>query len=626
MSRRPDIPLRLLDILQSLAHRHAGTVEAMKQEFAIADLGSGSERRVSAALPAALLNWLHARTADRSLGLRLGLESPISATGALGVHLAACPDLLAAAGELQRYYALLSWDESRLRVTPHSRGMLVEISGFGVATIADILLRDVALGHILKLAQRLAGDEVRPQLVIYPDSAFGLPVEIGSLSRQVVCSRDRLSLLFAEADAHRPARHANPWLMQLLKPELDKERELLVRADLLSNQIHAHLAELDTLADVSQTGIAQRFHLSESSLKRRLAEEDTSFSELLQSLRRDRSLELLTQTDEKLEGIAAQLGFSERASFERAFRQWFDMTPASYREQIRRLGGDEAGMVSLDLDKLPSSPRVCLQILELLNQEDFHLDELVTLVGMDPLLSAKLMGIARSAYYGGRSVQTLGDAIGKVLGVDQVRYMALLSAANSQFSARLPQGFDLHGFWLRSLLGAFFVAEIRKRCDAPFTALPVELYLAALLLDIGSFMLAHMYPARMEQYLARSTGIAEPQQRQELEREILGTSSRAAGALLMAHWNLPKASIRIVRELDAWEAGADIPADALLLGVTATFVRDYYPGARNTASREHFTNAVATLTALTPQIVEELVTKQDARIAEFEELVSQLLR
>jgi HD-like signal output (HDOD) protein/AraC-like DNA-binding protein len=625
VSARPEIALRLLDILQSLDDRYADILASMKQEFAIGDLGTGSERRVSAALPAALLAWLHARTADRSLGLDLGLNSPISATGPLGVHLAACPDLLVAAGELQRYYPLLSWDESRLRVMPHSRGIVIELSGFSIASIADVLLRDIALGRVLKLARRLAGEQARPHLLIYPESGFGQPARIDTLARQVAYGRDRLSLLFAESDVRQRARHANPWLMQVLKPELEQELELLARASSLSSQIQSYLAGLDTLAEVSQVALAQRFHLSESSLKRRLAEENTSFSELLQGFRRDRSLELLTDTDDKLEGIAAQLGFSERASFERAFRQWFDMTPASYREQIRRLGGDEAGVESLDLDKLPSSPRVCMQILELLEQEDFHLDELVSLVGMDPLLSAKLMGIARSAYYGGRAVQTLGDAIAKVLGVDQVRYMALLSAANAQFSANLPQGFDLRGFWLTSLLSAFFVSAIHRLCPTRFTAQPVELYLAALLLDIGAFMLAHMYPARMEQFLARSASLEDPRQRHELESAILGTSTRAAGALLLAHWNLPKTSIRIVRELDGGDSAGGLSPEALLIAATATFAREYYPAAQDSGSRDRFIDTVTTITGMPAQAIEQLVRDQDTRIGDFEALLAQLL-
>jgi HD-like signal output (HDOD) protein/AraC-like DNA-binding protein len=626
MAARKQIPVRLLAILLVLEETHPGLVAALQKEFDLADLAEDCEREIGTALVATLGTWLHARTGNRSLGFDIGLRSPPHATGPLGAFVTACPSLGAALTELQAYYPLAAWDGSRLRTLPHARGVVVEIDGFALESIADVLVKDIVLGRLLMLARRLAGGETRPELIVYPESEFGLPAGIEACAPQIVRAKGRLALLFAAQDVARPAACPRAWLTRALKPKLDEELALLARADTLGSQVRHYLASLPTLADVSQAGVARRFNLSESTLKRRLAEEETSFSDLLLAYRRSRALELLTTTQDKLHVIAELLGFSERAAFERAFHGWFDLRPASYREQIRALGAQQSGADSFDPDKLPSSPRVCTQVLELLNRENYTLDELVQLVSLDPLLSTRIMAIACSAWYGARQVRDLADAIGKVLGVDQVRYLALISAANTRFSHDLPAGFDLHGYWRSSLVTAAFATQLHRHAAARIAAQPFELYLAALLLDIGRFMLAHLFPERMERFVAEAAGRRPGDaERRALEQRLFGTTSHAAGALLLAHWNLPKASFRIVREQDDIDA-ADASLEARLLHACAGFARDYYPLATDEALRVQFMDHVSLLTGVEVEAVARIVAAQDGRGAELEALVGQLLR
>jgi HD-like signal output (HDOD) protein len=626
MTRPTGIPLRRLAILLGVGRRHPALLASMKREFGLADLAEDAERPVSGALADAVFAWLHRQSGDRALGLQLGLDSPINAGGALGVYLAACPTLLAALVELQQWYPLLAWDGSRCRVQSLPRGVLLEVTGREFESIADLLRLDILLGLLLKLGQRLAGEAARPQLIVYPETGHGAPPGLEALAVQQVFARNRFALLFADADAQRPAWHPNARLLELLKPELEKELEQLAKAASLVARIRAWLDSLPTLADAGQAEAAQHFHLSESSLKRRLAEHGTSFSDLLQGYRRDRALELLTGTDDKLESVALVLGFSERASFERAFRTWFDTTPSRYREQIRRLTGGEVSVESLDVDRLPSSPRVCAQILELIDREkeNYHLDDLVRLVSLDPQLTAKILGIARSAFYGGRAVRDLGDAIGKVLGVDQVRYLALITAANTEFRGELAPSFDLGRYWADALLRSELAALLPTTCPGSVEIEAYELCLAALLLDIGTFMLAHMHPARMEDFLQRSAAVTSPGERLALEIAAFGSTLRGAGALLLSHWNLPRETVRIVRELESMAPGEETSREARLVAAIADYVAVTDPAARPVAQAA-FEEALGRI-AGAPAAAARLVARRDARTEEIEAVVAQLLR
>nr|MBA3542504.1 helix-turn-helix transcriptional regulator [Deltaproteobacteria bacterium] len=72
-------------------------------------------------------------------------------------------------------------------------------------------------------------------------------------------------------------------------------------------------------------------HLSTRTLKRRLAEHATTFSTIVEEVRRQRALLLLDNRELSIGEIATRLGYTELPNFTRAFRKWTGMTPAAYR-------------------------------------------------------------------------------------------------------------------------------------------------------------------------------------------------------------------------------------------------------------------------------------------------------
>lgn len=91
-------------------------------------------------------------------------------------------------------------------------------------------------------------------------------------------------------------------------------------------------------ADLPAQGISEvaaALHLTERTLRRRLALEGTSFQALKDALRHDRAIHYLAQSSLPISQISRLLGFSEPSAFTRAFRQWTGESPRTYRDAAR---------------------------------------------------------------------------------------------------------------------------------------------------------------------------------------------------------------------------------------------------------------------------------------------------
>lgn len=88
---------------------------------------------------------------------------------------------------------------------------------------------------------------------------------------------------------------------------------------------------------LSVEAVAEQLHMSERTLKRQLAHEGTTFSDILEDIRRQMAMRALEDSDTNIERIADELGYSDVANFNRAFKRWTGTTPGQYRKERTRL-------------------------------------------------------------------------------------------------------------------------------------------------------------------------------------------------------------------------------------------------------------------------------------------------
>ncbi|MBM4228460.1 MAG: AraC family transcriptional regulator [Gammaproteobacteria bacterium] len=78
--------------------------------------------------------------------------------------------------------------------------------------------------------------------------------------------------------------------------------------------------------------VAAQMHVSPRTLIRRLRALDTNFQQLCDNLLKTRARELLDNPVQRVQDIATRLGYTDAASFRKAFRRWFGTTPAEFRD------------------------------------------------------------------------------------------------------------------------------------------------------------------------------------------------------------------------------------------------------------------------------------------------------
>jgi AraC-like DNA-binding protein len=94
------------------------------------------------------------------------------------------------------------------------------------------------------------------------------------------------------------------------------------------------LQEAENVDDLPLSLVAQLLNRSEDTVRRHLKVEGSHFSEIKESVRRDRAVYHLQCLETPINQIAYMLGFSEPSSFNRAFKRWTGQTPGDYRRQV----------------------------------------------------------------------------------------------------------------------------------------------------------------------------------------------------------------------------------------------------------------------------------------------------
>jgi AraC-like DNA-binding protein len=136
-------------------------------------------------------------------------------------------------------------------------------------------------------------------------------------------------LVFAATTLDMPLTSADPIAMQLAREQCERELAAVADTGFPGRVRAAIVARADGVLSVVE--VARELHVSTRTLKRKLADHSTTYSAVLDDVRRQRALLLLDNRELSIGEVAGRLGYSEVANFTRAFRKWTGKTPAAYR-------------------------------------------------------------------------------------------------------------------------------------------------------------------------------------------------------------------------------------------------------------------------------------------------------
>ncbi len=195
------------------------------------------------------------------------------------------------------------------------------------------------------------------------------------------------------------------------------------------------------------------------------------------------------------------------------------------------------------IDRLPSLPELYLEIEDILKNEDFNLNELAAIMEKDMAMTASILKLVNSAFFGiPRRVSTMREAV-SYLGVTLIKSLVLNHSLFSVSNSNSLTPRFIKQLWEHSNETARFALCIARRCFAEQTIID-EITLAASVHDIGMLILANNLPETFGKLLEHSSAVNRPLP--EIEREIMQTTHAGIGAYLANLWSFPPAVVELI--------------------------------------------------------------------------------
>ncbi len=184
--------------------------------------------------------------------------------------------------------------------------------------------------------------------------------------------------------------------------------------------------------------------------------------------------------------------------------------------------------------RLVSLPEVCVRISEMLDDPLVSAADLGQIISQDVSLTARLLKIVNSAFYGFPSrIETVTRAI-TIIGMRELRGLVLAASVIEAFG-RIPNRLiDMSAFWRHSVYCGVVAQLLACRCHVLHSE---RLFVAGLLHDIGKLILANRLPTRMEEVVHVMETEVMPAVL--AERVVLGFDHATVGGALLEAWKMP---------------------------------------------------------------------------------------
>jgi len=196
-----------------------------------------------------------------------------------------------------------------------------------------------------------------------------------------------------------------------------------------------------------------------------------------------------------------------------------------------------------NLSLLPSLPAAYESIMQELQSEDPSLQKVGEIIESDVAMSAKILQLVNSAFFGlVRHVSSPIEA-SKFLGLDVIKSLVLTTGVFSQFDESSVGEARLQAIWSHAAQVGMLAKQIAVQ-QTTHKLLGDYALMGAMLADVGKLVFA----ANLSEEFVRAEKIAADEHRPdwEVEREIIGHSHMDVGAFLMGLWGLPNPVVECV--------------------------------------------------------------------------------
>ncbi|WP_428607225.1 HDOD domain-containing protein [Sedimenticola sp.] len=261
---------------------------------------------------------------------------------------------------------------------------------------------------------------------------------------------------------------------------------------------------------------------------------------------------------------------------------------------------------------LVSLPEVCFRINQLADDPTSSAHEIGQVISQDTTLSARLLKIVNSAFYGfpGR-IDTISRAI-TIIGTKELRDLALMTAACNLFNGIPSNLINMERFWHSSLACGVLA---RRLAEASQVLHPDRLFVMGVLHDIGRLVMFQQLPVPSRDILLISKG------RDDLivvaEREVLGFTHGDVGYELASDWLLPTPICSAIRWHHLPEQATTNLLECQLIYISNILADALVWDSDLKTEMERIQSGSWSLTGLTPAVCQQAVSELGNEIREL---------
>lgn len=212
------------------------------------------------------------------------------------------------------------------------------------------------------------------------------------------------------------------------------------------------------------------------------------------------------------------------------------------RTALERGSSHELRRIVARTTELAPLKAVATKAIQMAEDERSAAMDLAAVLSSDPALTAKLLKLSNSAYYGyARRIGNVREAV-ILLGMRTVRSVAIASSIIDAFETKPLQHFSRDLFWAHSVCVGLVAEQISK---ATRVGRPEDSFTAGVLHDVGKLAMMLCEPDKVER--AGQMVASEGRSWREAEFEVLGVRHEEVGARLAERWRFPNHLVQAIR-------------------------------------------------------------------------------
>jgi AraC-like DNA-binding protein len=264
-------------------------------------------------------------TREPGLGFYHGLSLKLSAHGPLGLLAMTAGTLGDALSFAERFLALRTVDLT-LRTEMVGASCVVSFGSDDTPPALQVFMGEAMLMMLITVGRMLVGHPIEARAEL----AFPEPAHFKRFAHLVPggvrFGADTHRLILAKSDLARSVVTADSVTARRIERELARDlQELKQRASTLlavRRYVRGRGKQVPSLEEA-----AEHLGVSARTLKRKLAEQGTSYRAVVDAHRKERALALLSDARRPLAQVARELGYDDVASLHRSFRRWYGRPP-----------------------------------------------------------------------------------------------------------------------------------------------------------------------------------------------------------------------------------------------------------------------------------------------------------